>query len=243
MIAGFEDEATARTAAAALGRAHGDLAGLAKSLVVEPVDPSNWVDATTTGRVDIDGQRITFDVGPAFGHGAHPTTSLALALAALAIAPGDAVLDFGAGTGVLTLAAARFGAKRLVAIENDPDALAVARGNLAPLSNEPATEIEVVEVLPPIPAITGTGRRGARFDVILANVLLPVHVEHGRQLIGRLTPSGSLIVSGLLVEQEEQLLAAYLGLHVENRLVDGDWLALALGRSEPGSESESVPER
>lgn len=243
MIAGFEDEVTSRVAAAALGRAHDDLAGFVKSLVVEPVDPNNWVDATTTGRVDIDGKPITFDVGPAFGHGGHPTTSLTLALAALAIAPGDAVLDFGAGTGVLTLAAARYGGKRLVAIENDPEALAVVRGNLAPLSNEPATEIEVIEMLPPIPATAGTDRRGARFDVILANVLLPVHVEHGPELIERLTPSGSLIVSGVLVEQEEQLLAAYLGLHVENRLVDGDWLALALGRSEPGPKSESGSER
>ncbi len=166
-------------------------------------------------------------VGGAFGHGRHPSTSLALALMALEVGEGSRVLDFGTGTGVLTMAAAAFGATRLVAVDNDPEALLVARSNLATI--EPPASVELVEQL-------GPPTDDELFDVIVANVLLPVHAEHGSDLVDRLSGGGALIISGVLDEQESDVLAAYRGLQADHRHHQDDWLALCLKHA-------NVPER
>lgn len=128
------------------------------------------------------------------------------------------MLDVGTGTGILAIAASAYGAARIVAIDNDPAAIEVARSNLA------ATDTSGVTLADALPA-AGTD---AVFDVIAANVLLPVHEQLGLRIVELLAPSGSLVVSGVLVEQRDRLLAAYPTLIATSELIDGDWLGIVL---------------
>ncbi|MFV0258528.1 MAG: 50S ribosomal protein L11 methyltransferase, partial [Acidimicrobiales bacterium] len=127
LVAGFPTEQAAEAAARAITAILGPGAGP----TVEPAD-SGWADAMPEATIDLgDGRTTIIEVGPAFGHGAHPTTRLASALVAGLTRPGDRVLDVGTGTGVLALVALAAGAGEVVAVVNDPAAAAVARRNLA----------------------------------------------------------------------------------------------------------------
>ena len=219
LIAGFETRPEAEAASAAMTKGQGDVR--AETVSIEAVEVDAWVDEGRTGRLEIGDTSTDFLVGGAFGHGGHPTTSLALALLALVVEEGATVLDFGTGTGVLTMAAASFGATKLVAVDNDSSALAVAEANLAAV--DPPATIEIADRL-------RSPDHDGPFDVIAANVLLPVHVEYGAELVKRLDTGGSLIVSGVLVEQESQVLDCYQDLRTEHRHQHDDWLALSLRR-------------
>ena len=231
LTAGFETEKAARAAADTLGRDRTiGSAGEAIVVGVEPVATHGWVDPDRRGRLELPSATIDLVVGPAFGHGDHPTTRLALDLLLATIPPTAAVLDFGTGTGILGVAAAASGATIVVAVDDDPDALAVAARNLADHPGEAA--ITVTDELPD-PAMTGPG-----FDVIVANVLLGVHRDHGPLLTSLLAPGGSMIVSGVLAGQRAATIEAYPGLSIADEVEDrassasssaGDrWLALRL---------------
>ena len=104
---------------------------------------------------------VVIDPGRAFGTGAHPTTRLCIEL--LSIAPRGALLDVGCGSGVLAIAADRLGYRPLLAVDNDPTAIAVARANAA--VNGVSLEAHLLDAtedtLPPV-------------DVVVANILLGV---------------------------------------------------------------------
>jgi precorrin-6B methylase 2 len=218
LLAGFESESEARHAAGALAP---DVAVVAATL--EPVAPDGWVDDDRRGRLHLPTTTVDLAVGAAFGHGAHPTTRLAVDLVVSATTAGAAVLDFGTGTGILAIAAAATGATRIVAVDNDPAARAVAATNLE--ANAGSASVTITDRLPAPPG---------PFDLIAANVLLGVHQEHGRSLVDLLAPGGALIVSGVLAGQRDQTLAAYEGLTmVDERTAAGEpsgepWLALRL---------------
>lgn len=234
LIAGFDSEAEANEAASALRGDRGcgvEPVVPAVSAVVEPIDPRSWIDDARTARVELDptaeaAPLIDLTVGGAFGDGGHPTTTLALALLAMAITPGADVLDFGTGTGILALAAATYGARSILAVDNDPIAVEVATANLDDVEREHGATITIATDL--------AGGRVRRHDVIAANVLLAVHREVAADLAARLASGGALVLSGVLVEQEAEVLACYHPLTVEHRLVDQDWLGLIL-RAGPGS--------
>lgn len=220
LIAGFETEAEAQAAAGALLAPH-PASPIAVAAAVERIDPTAWVDPTRSGSINLGGRAHSFEVGPAFGHGGHPTTALALSLLDAVIEPADSLLDFGTGTGVLALAGRSAGASPIVAVDIDPAARAVAEANLTAGSG-PVGPV-VTDQLPSPSAHPGG------FDVIAANVLLSVHVEHGPALVDLLSPRGSLIATGVLAEQEPHAMAAYERLTPRRRLLHGDWVALLLG--------------
>ncbi len=197
LLAGFATEEEADTAAAAL-------AAWMVATTIEPVDANAWVDQDRRSRVELPTGVVELAVGAAFGSGDHPTTRLALDLLLPMIAAGTTVLDFGTGTGILAVAAAASGAAAILAVDDDPDALAVAEANLAAHSPE-ATVGLAASLHGALPMPPGG------FDVTVANVLLPVHRSHGRELIGRTAPNGSIVVSGVLATQREELLAQYPG--------------------------------
>src|SRR5690606_26595442 len=107
---------------------------------------------------------VTLDPGRAFGSGAHPSTVLALELLAELLRHGDEVLDVGCGGGVVAVAAAVLGARQAYGVDVDPAAVAATAANA--LANQVADRVEV--------ALDGTGGPEGRFDVVVANVLLPV---------------------------------------------------------------------
>ena len=236
LLAGFETFAQAQTAQEVLTSPdHGGTGGpLAAS--IERVDEGTWVDADLATTVEVAGIELTIEVGSAFGHGQHPTTSLVLdligriGLGRLRASQGAdpvSVLDFGCGTGVLTLAALASGAGKVHAIDIDPAALEVTSRNLA--RNGHLVDTRRVEVGAELE------RGGAvSFDAVLANVLLPVHRQWGPRLTSALAPGGVIVVSGVLERQRGSVLAAYPDLTVGEERRDGDWLSLVLA-SEPAN--------
>lgn len=164
----------------------------------------------------------------AFGDGTHPTTALCLlGLGAYARSGGrlQTVLDFGTGSGILAIGAARLGA-RVEAVEIDQDALASARTNAR--LNGLLGHIDFLREpsLPPRP-----------FDLVLANILQPVLLEQAETLCARKSESGRMILSGLLATDVPGILARFrpllekalpeklLQTHIHSR---GEWKAVTL---------------
>jgi ribosomal protein L11 methyltransferase len=227
LAAGFTTQEAADAAARALAaRFEGPAGQPARSgargglPVVEPVDDRDWFDPDRMATVDLTGRPVSIEVGPAFGDGTHATTRLALDLLAASVVAGDRVLDVGTGTGILALAASRLGAAHVVAVESDRAALDIAKRNVERHNDLGPGSIELTDRAP-----AGTG---PAFDVIVANVLLPVH----REMAGRLAPclrsGGSLIVCGVLASQAAEVGVAYLPLTPACPVASGDWVGLVL---------------
>lgn len=167
---------------------------------------------------------IEIDPGMAFGTGTHPTTVLCLRLLENLITPGAAFLDVGTGSGILMIAAAKLGAGKLRGVDNDPVAVAVAEKNLRLNHVAPATyRVSRGDLLEGV---------AGRYDLVTANILLPVILELLEGVDGVLAPNGVLICSGILAQNREPVVARIeeKGLLVEVLLTDQAWLAVAARR-------------
>ncbi|CAM8658431.1 PrmA Ribosomal protein L11 methylase [Burkholderiales bacterium] len=143
---------------------------------------------------------LRIDPGMAFGTGGHATTQLCLqAIQAIdATGPLGAVMDYGCGSGVLGIAAARLSASHVTAIDIDPVAVEVARANA--MHNGLGEEI-----------LCGLPDRlsGQVYDLVVANILAQPLKLLAPLLWGLVKPGGGLILSGLLVRQQDELTEAY----------------------------------
>jgi len=166
---------------------------------------------------------LSLDPGMAFGTGGHETTRLCLEqletvlLGRPAGSPAS-VLDLGTGSGILAMAAARLGAGRVCAVDIDPEAVEVARENLA--INGLAERIECSAT--PLEALDGP------FDVILANILAEELVRLAPQLTARLAPDGVLILSGILAGKEAFVRSGFAPqpLVYRHTAHEGEWVAM-----------------
>ncbi|MGH6941902.1 50S ribosomal protein L11 methyltransferase [Hypericibacter sp.] len=169
---------------------------------------------------------LEIDAGIAFGTGRHQTTRGCLELIErLAATPPARPLDLGCGTGILALAMAKLWGVAVIAADNDPDAVTVTRENaernglrrlIRPLRSEGYAAAAL--------------KRAGPFDLIVANILARPLIEMAPDLARHLEPGGRAILSGLLIEQEDEVLAAHRarGLRCEARQHHGDWSALLL---------------
>jgi ribosomal protein L11 methyltransferase len=183
------------------------------------VRPS-WIETPTpAGKVE-----VVLDPGMAFGTGSHATTSLCLAALSdvLGARAGASVLDVGTGSGLLAIAAHKLGAGRVVANDNDPVAVDVARENAALNGAAVALTLDPVE------------RIGGTFDVVVANILANVLVELAPALCAKVAPGGVLLLSGILGPQENEVRRAQVAQGLEplpgGDRRDGEWSLLALRR-------------
>ncbi len=166
---------------------------------------------------------LRIDPGMAFGAGDHPTTRLCLrALEALADAEGlpPRVLDVGTGTGVLALAAAALGARRVDALDIDPFGYAACRRNARINGLEGAVR----------PVLLSLDLLEGRYPLVLANVVGSQILALAAELRAHTEPGGRLIASGFQEDEEPRVLEA-LGLARERRLEEEAWVAWVL-RSE-----------
>jgi len=203
-------------------RAHATVVAVGRRLVIRPP----WVPL---GLVAPDAVVLEIDPGPTFGHGAHPTTRLCLAVVEEQLDRRSAatVLDVGSGSGVLAVAAARSGASRVVAVDVDPAAVEATRSNAARNGVAPLVAARVV---PGEGAPDPLGAAPGPFALVVANIGAAALVALAPHLAARLAPGGTLVVSGLLDPPPPEVAAALAPLAVtaEHRL-DG-WTALALER-------------
>ncbi len=159
-------------------------------------------------------QAIVLDPGLAFGTGSHPTTRLCLEWLDEHIAGGTSLIDYGCGSGILAIAAARLGAAPVTAIDIDPQALAAAARNAE--ANHAAIELQSGEKAAPV-----------RADVVVANILAnPLRVL-APLLESLVVPGGSLVLAGLLDRQAGEIARQYPHTGLSSwRTLDG-WTCLA----------------
>jgi len=162
---------------------------------------------------------IQLDPGMAFGTGLHPTTQMCLVALEEALPPGTEVLDLGTGSGILAIAAARLGAGRVVAVDNDPVAAKTARENV--IANEVQEAVSVI--CGSLEDVSGS------YDLVVVNILAGVIVEMVQEgLAKRVCSGGVLIVAGILADQEREVVTALEqgGLVLVERRQTDDWVCL-----------------
>ncbi len=163
---------------------------------------------------------LTIDPGNAFGSGIHETTRLCLREVDRRVRDGDRVLDVGCGSGVLSVAALLLGADRARAVDVDPDAVRVSIENAR--INRVVSRLRV--------STTPIERLRGEYDLVLANIQAHVLIPMAEDLMARTAKTGTLVLSGVLAEAREEVLAAFAPM--KRRLVarEGEWVALILKR-------------
>jgi len=184
---------------------------LGRRVVVKP----SWRDyAAQPGEL-----LLEMDPGLAFGTGLHPTTQLCVEALEELVRPGIRVLDLGTGTGILALVAAKLGAADVLAIDNDVNAMAVARRNVR--ANTAAHQVRVLH--------GSLAEVGEPYDLVAANILAHVIIAMADAgLATRIRNGGTLVASGILEEQVDAVTAALhaQGLSVVECRQRDEWVAL-----------------
>jgi ribosomal protein L11 methyltransferase len=150
-----------------------------------------WHQAPEPGAIN-----IALDPGLAFGTGSHPTTHLCLAWLADNLRPGETVLDYGCGSGILAIAAKKLGAGRTLGVDIDPQAILASRQNAE--QNDVEAEFFLPDALPAVTA-----------DVVVANILsIPLKVL-APALAQACRQGGRIALSGILAEQAADVSSVY----------------------------------
>ncbi len=240
----FESAAAAAAGLAALRAIEG--AKLAAE-APEPVTDEGWLDAAARPRPPVlAGRFAVLDRAPdaaaagpalagrellvipasrAFGSGEHPTTRLCLELLSERVRPGHELLDLGTGSGILAIAAARIGARRVLALDIDPAVLEVAAENVA--AHGVAGQVRLAA------GSWHAAAPGTLYDGAIANIHRTALVRGARAVASRLRPGGFAVLSGFLRADQDKVERAWTraGLACEAARYDGEWVALAV-RSE-----------
>lgn len=166
---------------------------------------------------------LVIEPGLAFGTGHHETTTACLrALQSLPL-DGRHVIDIGTGTGVLALAARALGASSVTAVDTDPEAVAVARHNLA------------VHALGDIALRHGScDVAGPSGDVVIANIITDPLLALAPELVALVGPAGVLIASGIAVDRTDEAVAVFTAAGMDVRARQGRQWTSVLGRDRSG---------
>lgn len=177
-----------------------------------------WVYPSWQENPEPEGISLKLDPGLAFGTGKHPTTDLCLDWLGEQNLTQMSLLDFGCGSGILALAAAKLGAQPVVAIDIDPQALRATE------QNRDANDISPDQLY----VTTAKDIEDRRFSVVIANILAGPLLELRDQFVALLLPKGELILSGILSSQVDDIKAAYSG-HFDLVSVEvrEDWVRIA----------------
>ncbi len=159
---------------------------------------------------------LELDPGLAFGTGTHPTTALCLKCLDSIDLKNQTVIDFGCGSGILAIAALLLGARQAIATDHDPQALQATLDNARKNQVESRLEIKAPNQLPAIQA-----------DILLANILAGTLVQLEPLLASLVTPGGRIILSGILVEQADEVSQTFSShFKMQPPITQGEWAAL-----------------
>jgi ribosomal protein L11 methyltransferase len=153
---------------------------------------------------------LVLDPGMAFGTGSHPTTRLCLEWLERNVTQGLSLLDYGCGSGILAIAAAKLGAQEVLGVDIDQQAVIAAehnaeRNEVSARFADSAAEIE------------------GQFDIVVANILSNPLKALAPAICAHVRPGGRLALSGILAEQTDELIAAY-----------APWIPLAVADTREG---------
>jgi ribosomal protein L11 methyltransferase len=208
---------------------------IGRRLIILPI----WLDSPSPERIP-----IKIDPGMAFGTGTHPTTQLCLELLEAFFERQSTIqnrtseiIDVGCGSGILSIAALKLGAQTALGVDIDPESVRNARENAE--KNDIGDEFiighgsvtEVLEEKFPL----------KQAPLVVANILAPIIIRlFDAGLVELIEPGGEIILSGILQEQAQNVIAAgqARGLELNEQRKMGDWVALSLSRSK-----EKMPPR
>jgi ribosomal protein L11 methyltransferase len=186
-----------------------------------------WVVPSWHDAPDPDALVLQLDPGLAFGTGSHPTTRLCMEWLEAHPPRGKTVLDYGCGSGILAMVASKLGAAQVIGVDIDPQAIESARANAE------KNQCKIAYSLPEEFSSAATLDLPQRFDVVVANILSSPLRLMAPMLAGRVKPGGSLLLSGILVRQVEEVARAYAPFIELNLWAEREgWVTLA-GRSLP----------
>lgn len=162
---------------------------------------------------------INLEPGLAFGSGEHPTTALCLEWLAQSLRPKNhaTVIDYGSGSGILSLAAIKLGASSVLAVDNDPQAILATSENALRNGIKEQVSVFLPSELPFIEA-----------DYLVANILANPLIELAPHITSHLKSGGQLILSGILNEQADMVALAYMnyGITITDITKKGAWVRI-----------------
>jgi ribosomal protein L11 methyltransferase len=159
-----------------------------------------WVVPSWHDAPDPNGLVLELDPGLAFGTGSHPTTRLCMEWLEAHAPQGLSVLDYGCGSGILAMVAKKLGAAQVFGVDIDPQAIESARYN---------SERNHCEIDYSLPEEFAGSPHPQRFDVVVANILSSPLKLMAPMLSARVVVGGSLVLSGILERQADEVAAAY----------------------------------
>ncbi|MDM7942813.1 MAG: 50S ribosomal protein L11 methyltransferase [Hydrogenophaga sp.] len=173
------------------------------------ITPTFWIVPSWHEPPEAARQVIRLDPGLAFGTGTHPTTRMCLRWTAQHPPLGQRVLDYGCGSGILAIGAAKFGAREIIAVDIDPAAVEATRLNAT------ANHVTLSEGLP--------DKAQGEHDLVLANILATPLKVLAPLLCSHVRAGGHLVLAGILARQADELIEAY-----------APWVALQVSDEEDG---------
>ncbi len=194
---------------------------IGKHLLVQPT----WEEADILP----DDVVLTIDPGMAFGTGGHETTSMCMELLeslSETVNRDLPLLDLGCGSGILAMTAYKLGFSSLEATDIDPEAIRVSLENFQ-LNGIPEGAIPV--------STKSLDDLTDSFELIVANILAGTLIDLAPQIVAKLSPTGQLVLSGILQSQGQEVRHVYetLGFSLKDSLVRGEWVALLMQREDP----------
>ena len=173
-----------------------------------------WITPTWHDAPDANAINLRLDPGLAFGTGSHPTTHLCLQWLDNNLRGGESVLDYGCGSGILTIAALKVGAGSAIGVDIDPQAIKASHDNAA------QNNVQAAFYLP-------DGLPNGQFDVVVANILANPLRMLGEMLAARTKADGRIVLSGILAEQIDEMSEIYAQwFDLAPALTDNGWACI-----------------
>ncbi len=187
-----------------------------------------WICPSWTDVPDPNAVNVLLDPGLAFGTGTHATTAMCLSALDNLVVGGESVADYGCGSGILAIAALKLGAATALGIDNDPQALVASRDNAE------RNAIQDEQLLLGLPDCSDEHAWFAKADVVVANILAEPLIALSDRLLALMAPGGTVLMTGVLIEQAPKLIDHYAGAHLTLTIHEqrDDW-ALLRGVHQP----------
>lgn len=177
-----------------------------------------WVCPSWREIPDPTAVNVMLDPGLAFGTGTHPTTALCMQWLDATIEPQQTVVDFGCGSGILGIAALKLGAKRVIGVDIDPQAIEASTANAKRNNVEGQIELYLPKDQP----------KDFQADVVVANILAGPLAELKQVISSYVKPGGKLALSGILASQAQSVIDAYSDeFSFEPIAVQEEWVRLS----------------